>query len=75
MSGASWIYLRDSLQELQRVHIPKKSSKKNWPPWMSVGLLRAIRRKRSLWKTARTAQDKEKYMQEEKKVLKAIRSA
>ncbi len=54
----SWNYLRDNLQELQRVHIPKKSSKKNWPPWMSVELLRAIRRKRTLWKKARTAQDK-----------------
>ncbi len=71
----SWNHLRDTLQELQRVHIPKKSLKKDWPPWMCVELLRAIRRKRSLWKKARTAQDKEKYAQEEKKVQKAIRTA
>jgi hypothetical protein len=71
----SWNHLRDTLQELQRVHIPKKSLKKDWPPWMSVELLRAIRRKRSLWKKARTAQDKEKYAQEEKKVRKATRTA
>jgi len=71
----SWVLLCDKLQNLQKSHIPDRKARSERPPWMTTEILRVIRRKRRLWKKARTVAEKEEYEKEEKRVKNAIRTA
>jgi len=71
----SWILLREKLQSLQKAHIPERKARSERPPWMTTEILRAIRKKRRLWKKARTQADRDEYEKEEKRVKNVIRAA
>jgi len=62
----AWNILREKLQRLQENHVPKKETRSARPPWMSDKILRLIRKKRKLWKKAKTDREKEEYQRRKK---------
>jgi hypothetical protein len=47
----------------------------NRPPWMNQEIVRAVRRKKSLWKRDKNKVDKTEYKEQEKKTRNMIRNA
>ena len=75
----AWCKLRGKLNELTVKYVPTRPRRQaDRPPWLTVDLLRQIRRKRRLWKKFRTSPSVENerlYKEEEKSVNKKVRLA
>ena len=53
----------------------KRRRNGNRPGWLSVEILRAIRKKKRLWARAKVGEQREEYNMEERRVKKMIRNA
>lgn len=75
----AWVALKNKITQLVEDYVPQRVMRTaGRPPWMSTELLRSIRKKRRLWKNFKrspTAENKEIYAKEEKRVHKEIRKA
>ena len=71
----AWRKLRDTLDTLVEENVPKCSFRPRRTEWMSGEILREVRRKRRLWKTAKNGLGREEYDQAAKKVKNLIRKA
>jgi hypothetical protein len=50
----AWAALRNKVDELVRLHVPQRRRRNyNKPPWLNREILRAIRRKKKIWRTAK----------------------
>jgi hypothetical protein len=68
--------LRNRLHGLIEKHVPARRRRNhNRPPWLSRDILRAIRRKKRLWRHAKQGQKVEEYREAEKQVKNMIRNA
>ena len=75
-SCAAWAILREKVKELINAHVPRRRKRnQNKPAWLSRDILRAIRRKKRLWRQAKLGLDVEIYKEEEKRVRKLIKNA
>jgi hypothetical protein len=76
-TDAAWSMFKDKLNGLvieQVPLLPRRTNNK--PVWMTREVLRAVRRKRQLWKKARCgAEDKARYRTAEKDTARRIRNA
>jgi len=72
---AVWETLRDEVNRAVADHVPKKLRRAgNKPKWMCRDILRALRRKRRVWKKEKN-KDSQEYREIEKKVKNLIRNA
>jgi Reverse transcriptase (RNA-dependent DNA polymerase) len=64
------------MHELVAKHVPDRRRRNhNRPPWLNRDILRAIRRKKRLWRAAKQGQQVDEYKAAEKQVKNMIRSA
>ena len=69
-----WAAFRDRLQAAVNKYVPvKQASPLGRPPWLSREIAAALRRKRQLWKQARTGDQREEYKEADKQVKNLIR--
>ena len=72
----AWDLLKEKIHAAVEKHVPpRRPRNQNRPAWLSQNILRAIRRKKSLWVRAKNGEGVEEYRQEEKKVRNMIRNA
>ncbi len=72
----AWEDLRDRLKEAIKAHVPTKVRRDpNKPAWLSKEILRKIRRKRRLWKQAKSRAGMEEYKAAVKEVNNMVRNA
>jgi hypothetical protein len=72
----AWGLLKNRLHALIEKHVPPRRRRNhNRPPWLTREVLRAIRKKKRLWREAKQGQKKEEYKQAEKHVRNMIRNA
>jgi len=77
-SGAAgaWDILRSKVERLIEDHVPvRRKRNSNRPAWMTQEILRAIRKKKRIWKTIRGGPVTDEYRQAEKKVRNLIRNS
>jgi hypothetical protein len=73
---AAWDLLRDKVTSLIGKHVPERRRRNNnRPAWMTQEILRAIRRKKRLWKKTKGSQPTDDYLAAEKTVRNLIRNA
>jgi hypothetical protein len=64
------------VHELVKKYVPERRRRNhNRPPWLSRNILREIRRKKRLWKSAKEGAKLDEYKAAEKKVRNLIRNA
>ena len=76
--NAAWSVLKEKILKTVEKFVPKRRRRNfNKPAWLSSEILRAIRRKKRLWRKAKDGdrRDKDEYDKEEKRVRRMIRSA
>ena len=74
MEGA-WQLVKNKVVELTRKYVPlRRRRNHNKPAWMTQEILRAIRKKKRLWKRDKHKVDKAKYSEQEKKTRNLIRN-
>jgi hypothetical protein len=72
----AWSLLKNRLHELIEKHVPRRRRRNhNRPPWLTRDVLRAVRRKKRLWKCAKNGQKVDEYRKAEKQVRNMIRNA
>jgi Reverse transcriptase (RNA-dependent DNA polymerase)/Endonuclease-reverse transcriptase len=72
----AWSKLRDRIHGLVDKYVPERRRRNhNKPPWLSRDILRAIRRKKRLWRQAKQGQNVQEYKNAEKSVKNLIRNA
>ena len=72
----AWDIFKEQLNKVVDDNVPvRRRRNHNRPAWLSRDILRAIRRKKQLWKRYRQGGSKEEYEKEEKNVRNLIRSA
>jgi hypothetical protein len=72
----AWSIFRDKVTKLVEEHVPiKKRRDQNKPAWMTREILRAVRKKKRLWKKVRNGVITDEYRQAEKTVKKLIQGA
>jgi hypothetical protein len=75
-TAEAWSKFRSKIEEVVRDCVPlKKPRSANRPPWMTTEILRAVRRKKRLWKRDKHKADKTEYKEQEKKTRNLIRNA
>jgi hypothetical protein len=75
-AGEAWDSFKQRLDDLVEKHVPlKPRGRPGRPPWMSREILRAVRKKRRMWKTEHSQQISAEYKAMEKKVRNMIRNA
>ena len=77
-SGAAraWEILRAKMENMIEKYVPERRKRNNnRPAWMTQEILRAIRRKKRIWRTVRGGQITEEYREAEKKVRNLIRNS
>ena len=73
---AAWQLVKGKVEELTRKYVPvRRRRNQNRPAWMTQEILRAIRKKKRIWKTVKFKEDKREYIQHEKKTRNLIRNA
>jgi Reverse transcriptase (RNA-dependent DNA polymerase)/Endonuclease-reverse transcriptase len=71
-----WSTLKGHVHELISRHVPDRRRRNhNRPPWLTRDILRAIRRKKKLWRAAKSGQQVEEYKVAEKQAKNMIRNA
>jgi hypothetical protein len=72
----AWDQVQTRLHELIKKHVPARRRRNhNRPPWLTRDVLRAIRRKKRLWRYAKQGQKGEEYKAAEKQVKNMIRNS
>ena len=72
----AWQLVKDKVDELTRKYVPlRRRRNQNRPIWMTQEILRAIRKKKRLWKQDKHKLDKKDYIEQEKKTRNLIRNA
>ena len=72
----AWQLVKTKVEELTRKYVPlRRRRNHNRPVWMSQEILRAIRKKKRLWKQDKHKADKREYIEQEKKTRNLIRNA
>jgi ribonucleases P/MRP protein subunit RPP40 len=72
----AWSTLKSHVDDLVKKHVPERRRRNhNKPPWLNREILRAIRRKKKLWRQAKQGQRVEEYKNAEKNVRNMIRNA
>jgi hypothetical protein len=77
-SGAdrAWNILKDKVEEVIQKHVPQRRKRNsNRPAWMTQEILRAVRKKKRIWRSIRGGQVTEEYKEAEKKVKNLIRNS
>jgi hypothetical protein len=77
-SGAdrAWNILKDKVEEVIQKHVPQRRKRNsNRPAWMTQEILRAVRKKKRIWRSIRGGQVTEEYREAEKKVKNLIRNS
>jgi hypothetical protein len=77
-SGAdrAWSILKDKVEEVIQKHVPERRKRNsNRPAWMTQEILRAVRKKKRIWRSIRGGQVTEEYKEAEKKVKNLIRNS
>ena len=73
---SAWEVLKLKIHDMTSRHVPmgvRKTHKR--PAWLSREILRAVRRKKRLWKRAKLGYQVEEYREEEKRVKRLIKNA
>ncbi len=71
-----WRELAGIVAKLVEKHVPQRRKRnKNKPAWMTREILRAVRKKKSMWKAVRNSRIMDEYKQVEKEVKNLIRNA
>jgi hypothetical protein len=74
LAGEAWDSFKQRLDDLVEKHVPlKPRGRPGRPPWMSREILRAVRKKRRMWKKEHSQQISAEYKAMEKKVRNMIR--
>jgi Reverse transcriptase (RNA-dependent DNA polymerase)/Endonuclease-reverse transcriptase len=72
----AWCTLRDRIHALVDRYVPERRRRNhNRPPWLTRDILRAIRKKKRLWRQAKEGQNVTEYKAAEKAVKNQIRNA
>jgi hypothetical protein len=72
----AWKIFREKLQEVTEKCVPARRRRNvNRPPWMTQEILRAIRKRKRMWKTAKGKADQTEYKKQEKITSNLIRKA
>jgi hypothetical protein len=72
----AWSKLRDRIHGLVDKYVPeRRRTNHNKPPWLSRDILRAIRRKKRLWRQDKQGQNVQEYKNTEKSMKNMIRNA
>ena len=72
----AWNILKSSILSAVEKNVPLKPRRtSNKPSWMTRGIIRALRRKRRIWRKERTCNESQEYKDAEKKVRNLIRNA
>jgi hypothetical protein len=72
----AWTLFKTKVESLIERWVPvRRNRNRNRPEWMSVEILREVRRKKRLWKKVRTGQITAEYKEVEKRVRTMIRTA
>ncbi len=76
-ASEAWAKFRDTIMRLVDKHVPSRPRRQpNKPVWMNREVLRAVRKKRRLWKKARCGtQEMSKYKEAVKDTARKIRNA
>jgi len=71
----AWRIFAEEVTDLISIHVPERRKRNNnRPPWLNQEILRAIRKKKRMWKECRGVATKE-YKEVEKKVRNMIRNS
>ena len=71
----AWDLLKGRVTELVRKYVPNRRRRnQNRPMWLNQEILRAIRKKKRLWKRDKHKVDKSEYCEQEKKTKNLIRN-
>jgi hypothetical protein len=72
----AWLLLKRKLHNLIDLHVPvRRRRNRARPPWMNQEILRAVRKKKRLWKKAREGTNTAEYKEAECGLKKLIRNA
>jgi hypothetical protein len=72
----AWDLLKGRVHGLVEKYVPARRRRNhNRPPWLSREILRAIRRKKRLWSSAKQGQKLQEYQETDKQVRNMIRNA
>ncbi len=75
-AARAWDILRDKVEEVTRKYVQvRRKRNSNRPAWMTQEILRAVRRKKRIWRAFRGGQITEEYKEAEKKVRNLIRNS
>ena len=66
-SETAWKLVRNKVEELVRKYVPvRRRRNQNRPAWMNQEILRAIRKKKRVWKRVKNSADKNEFTVQEK---------
>ena len=72
----AWLILKQKLHGLIDIHVPvRRRRNRARPPWLSQAILRTVRKKKRMWKQARSGINMAEYKQVESELKKMIRNA
>jgi Reverse transcriptase (RNA-dependent DNA polymerase)/Endonuclease-reverse transcriptase len=72
----AWCTFKKRVEDLVSKHVPARRRRNHdRPPWLSRDILRAIRKKKQLWRRAKEGQNVDQYKAAEKSVKNMIRNA
>jgi len=72
----AWRILKRKIQDLIDKYVPvRRRRNRARPSWLSQGILRAVRKKKRLWKKAKSGEGVAEYKQAEKELRNMIRNA
>ena len=72
----AWEIFKTEINEAVRLHVPVRPRRQgNRPKWMNRDILKALRRKRRIWRKERYQNPSEEYKEVERKVRNLIRNA
>ena len=75
-TDTAWRMVKGKVEDLIRRHVPvRRRRNQNRPGWLSQDILRAIRKKKRVWKKVKNKADKREFIEQEKITRNLIRNA
>ena len=75
-TDTAWRMVKGKVEDLIRRHVPvRRRRNQNRPGWLSQDILRAIRKKKRVWKKVKNKADKREFVEQEKITRNLIRNA
>ena len=75
-TNTAWKMVKGKVEDLIRRHVPvRRRRNQNRPGWLSQDILRAIRKKKRVWKKVKNKVDKQEFVEQEKIMRNMIRNA